>query len=111
MITSLMNFRDLTGEAVIQARQCVINAEIEAAREKVIHARSLFEAGIHNVVNGSSGIKAAAAHFLVINLSRRAGFWSLGIWMRLSLITFACFLLRVICICLCNSVICDKTMC
>ncbi len=66
MITSLMNFRDLTGEAVIQARQCVINAEIEAAREKVIHARSLFEAGIHNVVNGSSGIKAAAAHFLVI---------------------------------------------
>ncbi|SQK91544.1 Uncharacterised protein [Escherichia coli] len=48
MITSLMNFRDLTGEAVIQARQCVINAEIEAAREKVIHARSLFEAGIHN---------------------------------------------------------------
>ncbi|HFT0628283.1 TPA: hypothetical protein ACH1T1_004849, partial [Escherichia coli] len=66
MITSLMNFRDLTGEAVIQARQCVINAEIEAAREKVIHARSLFKAGIHNVVNGSSGIKAAAAHFLVI---------------------------------------------
>ncbi|CAD6158861.1 Uncharacterised protein [Escherichia coli] len=66
MITSLMNFRDLTGEAVIQARQSVINAEIEAAREKVIHARSLFEAGIHNVVNSSSGIKAAAAHFLVI---------------------------------------------
>lgn len=70
MITSLMNFRDLTGEAVIRARQCVINAEIEAAREKVIHARSLFKAGIHNVVNGSSGIKAAAAHFLVINVYR-----------------------------------------
>lgn len=60
MITSLMNFRDLTGEAVIRARQCVINARSKRP-EKVIHARSLFEAGIHNVVNGSSGIKAAAA--------------------------------------------------
>lgn len=34
MITSLMNFRDLTGEAVIRARQCVINAEIEAAGKR-----------------------------------------------------------------------------
>ncbi|MFP1498038.1 hypothetical protein ACLB1Q_34915 [Escherichia coli] len=64
MITSLMNFRDLTGEAVIQARgNALLMRNIQAAREKVIHARSLFEAGIHNVVNGSSGIKAAAYIF------------------------------------------------
>lgn len=66
MISPLLCFGDLTGDAVINARQCVINAEVEAARKKVIHARSLFEAGIHKVVNGGSGIKAAAAHFMVI---------------------------------------------
>lgn len=66
MKKSLVNFAELSGAAINIARQSVIDMEMDAAREKIRKARSLFHSGIHRAVNGYPLIQSAANQLIVI---------------------------------------------
>lgn len=62
----LVSFAELSGNAINVARQSVIDMEMDAAREKIGKARSLFHSGIHRAVNGYPLIQSAANQLAVI---------------------------------------------
>ncbi|EES2025997.1 TPA: hypothetical protein HIT98_004707 [Escherichia coli] len=62
----LVNFAELSGDAINYARQSVIEMETASAREKIGKARLLFRSGIHCAVNGYPLIQSAANHLIVI---------------------------------------------
>ncbi|HEC1979426.1 TPA: hypothetical protein R1877_003874 [Escherichia coli] len=62
----LVSFAELSGNAINVARQSVIDMEMDATREKIGKARSLFHSGIHRAVNGYPLIQSAANQLAVI---------------------------------------------